>query len=117
MTNLQGEAKLLRIFTGSLDKVGSTPLYEFITLAAKRAGLAGATVLQGVMGYGANSRLHTAKILTISSDLPMIVEIIDESEKIDQFVSTIRQYLQGSKYGGMITTEKVMVEVYRASKP
>lgn len=112
--NLSGEAKLLRIFTGSRDKVGNTPLYEFITYSAKRAGLAGATVLQGVMGFGANSRVHKAKVLTLSADLPMIVEIVDEPEKIDAFVESIRQYLQNSRFGGMITTEKVHVEVYRA---
>ena len=87
---LSGEAKLLRIFTGSQDKAGQTPLYEFIVYSAKRAGLAGATVLQGVMGFGANSRVHSAKLLTLSSDLPMVIEIVDEAEKIDQFVDAIR---------------------------
>lgn len=104
---------MLRIFTGSHDKVGGTPLYEFIVYSAKRAGLAGATVLQGVMGFGANSRIHTAKILTLSADLPMVIEIVDESAKIDEFVVSIHKYLQKSQYGGLITTEKVNVLVYR----
>lgn len=110
---LQGECKLLRIFTGSHDKAGGTPLYEFIVYQAKRAGLAGATVLQGVMGFGANSRVHTAKILTLSADLPMIIEIVDETAKIDAFVDSIQKYLQNSRYGGLITTENVNVLVYR----
>ncbi|HBZ66264.1 MAG TPA: hypothetical protein DEO70_05450 [Bacteroidales bacterium] len=114
--NLSGEAKLLRIFTGSQDKAGHTPLYEFIVYSAKRAGLAGATVLQGVMGFGAGSNIHSAKILTLSGDLPMVVEIVDEAEKIDKFVATIQQHLQKSAFGGMITTEKVNVIVYRPEK-
>lgn len=114
---LSGEAKLLRIFTGSQDKAGQTPLYEYIVYSAKRAGLAGATVLQGVMGFGANSRIHSAKLLTLSSDLPMVIEIVDETEKIDRFVKAIQHHLQNSTFGGMITTEKVNVIIYQPQKP
>jgi hypothetical protein len=112
---IEGEAKLLRIFVGSADKVNSTPLYEFIVFAAKRYGLAGATVLRGVMGYGANSMVHSAKILSISEDLPIIIEIIDVEDKIDAFVTSIEPYFDNLKYGVLITSEKVHVLRYAPS--
>lgn len=110
---LYGEAKLLRIFVGSRDKMGSTPLYEAIVLAAKKFGIAGATVLRGVMGYGANSFVHTARILTLSEDLPMVIEMVDESSKIDDFIKQVERFFDHPKYGGLITTEKVQVLVYK----
>jgi PII-like signaling protein len=113
---LRGEAKLLRIFLGSQDKVNGKPLYEEIVFAAKKQGLAGATVLKGVMGYGANSLIHTTKILDISDEIPVVVEIIDEEEKISNFINTINPYFENSKYGGLITTEKVGVLYYKGSK-
>jgi uncharacterized protein len=113
---LLGESKLLRIFVGSCDKVNNTPLYEFIVFSAKRFGLAGATVLKGVMGYGATSVIHTAKILDLSEDLPIVIEIIDEESKISSFITSIEKYLESSKYGGLITTEKVNVIIYKPSK-
>jgi uncharacterized protein len=112
---IEGEAKLLRIFVGSTDKVNNTPLFEFIVYTAKRYGLAGATVLRGVMGYGANSMVHSAKILAISEDLPVIIEIIDSSEKIDGFVSSIEKYLDNLKFGVLITSEKVHIVKYAPS--
>src|SRR5438132_12055739 len=83
------EAYLLRILVGESDKHGHIPLYEAIVLKAREAGLAGATVLRGLMGFGKHSVLHTAKILRLSEDLPMVVEIVDSLEKIDAFLPTL----------------------------
>ena len=112
----EGEAKLVLIFVGSSDKINNVPLYEEIVFAAKRSGLAGATVLKGVMGFGANSIIHSAKILAISEDLPVIIEIVDDAEKIDQFLPEVEKYFSNSKYGVLITTETVMVIRYSAKK-
>ena len=113
---IEGEAKLLRIFVGSSDKVGHQPLYEYIVFEAKRFGLAGASVIRGVMGFGANSVVHSAKILEMSEDLPIIVEIIDQSDKIDQFIVSIEKHFEDHKYGVLITTEKAHVIRYSSSK-
>lgn len=112
----EGEAKMLRIFVGSSDKINNIPLYEEIVFAAKKSGLAGATVLKGVMGFGANSMIHSAKILSISEDLPVIIEIIDEEKKIDLFIPEIEKYFDNLKYGVLITSEKVKVLRYSAKK-
>jgi uncharacterized protein len=113
---LKGEAKLVRIFVGSSDLAGNTPLYEHIVFAAKKQGLAGVTVLKGVMGFGASSFIHTAKVLAISEDLPMVIEIVDEASKIDAFIPTLSKYFDESKWGGIITTEKVNVLAYSSAK-
>ena len=105
------EGYLLRIFVGESDKVGHRPLYEVIVLKAREAGLAGATVLRGVMGYGKNSVLHTAKILRLSEDLPMVVEIVDSLEKVEAFLPE----LDGMITDGLVTLEKVRVVHYRSS--
>lgn len=105
------EGYLLRIFVGESDKVGHRPLYEVIVLKAREAGLAGATVLRGVMGYGKNSVLHTAKILRLSEDLPMVVEIVDSLEKVESFLPE----LDGMITDGLVTLEKVRVLHYRSS--
>jgi PII-like signaling protein len=105
------EGYLLRIFVGESDKVGHRPLYEVIVLKAREAGLAGATVLRGVMGYGKNSVLHTAKILRLSEDLPMVVEIVDSLEKVEAFLPE----LDGMITDGLVTLEKVRVLHYRSS--
>ena len=112
---IEGEAKLLRIFVGSSDKMNNTPLYEFIVYEAKRFGLAGATVLRGVMGYGASSMVHSAKILAISDDMPIIIEIVDEASKIEQFLTTVEKDFEKSKYGMLVTMEKVNVIHYSHS--
>jgi len=108
----QDESYLLRIFIGESDKVGHKPLYEVIVLKAREAGLAGSTVLRGVMGFGKNSILHTAKILRLSEDLPMVVEIIDSVEKIEAFLPTLDTLISD----GLVTLEKVKVIHYEASK-
>ena len=109
---LKGEAKLLRVFLGESDKVGHTPLHEAIVREARHAGLAGATVLRGVLGYGATSRIRTAKILDLSTDLPVIVEIVDAEAKIDLFLPRLHDLFGQAGSGGLITMEKVQIIKY-----
>jgi hypothetical protein len=104
------EAALLRIFIGESDRWQGRPLYEAIVLKARAAHLAGATVLRGPMGFGKTSRLHTAKILRLSLDLPLVIEIVDSDEKIQAFLPE----LDGILGGGLVTIEKVRVIEYRA---
>lgn len=106
-------AKLLRIFIGESDKVSQQPLYEAIVFEAKKQSLSGATVTRGIMGFGANSKIHTAKLFEISSDLPLVIEIIDSEEKIKAFVITVEQLFEESKSGGLITIEKAEIIRYR----
>lgn len=101
--------KLLRIFIGEDDRWNNRPLYEAIVLKARESGLAGATVLRGPMGFGASSRLHTAKILRLSEDLPMIIEIVDTEEKVQSFLPELDSMIQE----GMVTIEEVEVFRYR----
>src|ERR1041384_4854671 len=103
------DAKLLRIFVGESDKMGQQPLYEAIVFEAKKQGLSGATVTRGMMGFGANSKIHTAKLFEISSDLPMIIEIVDTEEKIRAFTQTVEDLFEQTKSGGLITIEKAEV--------
>ncbi len=106
---LPKEAELLRIFIGESDRLDGRPLYEAIVEIARREGLAGATVLRGTLGFGANSRIHTAKVLRLSEDLPMVIEIVDAPEKIAAFLGL----LDGIVKEGLITLEKVRVLAYR----
>lgn len=106
---LPSEASLLRIFIGESDKADGKPLYEVIVREARRRGLAGATVLRGFLGFGAASRIHTAKILRLSEDLPIVVEIVDAPEKIDAFLPD----LDGLIGEGLVTLEKVRIISYR----
>ncbi|HKO41839.1 MAG TPA: DUF190 domain-containing protein [Pyrinomonadaceae bacterium] len=108
---LPEEGYLLRIFVGESDKVGHKPLYEVIVLKAREAGLAGATVLRGVMGFGKNSILHTAKILRLSEDLPMVIEIVDSREKVEAFLPALDAMIED----GLVTLEKINVVHYKAS--
>lgn len=105
------EAELVRIFIGESDKHGSRPLYEVIVEEARRRGMAGATVLRGILGFGADSRIHTAKILRLSEDLPIVVEVVDSAERIAEFLPL----LDGMIDEGLITLEKVRVIAYRHS--
>ena len=107
---LEGQGVLLRIFIGESDRWQGKPLHEAIVLAAREHKLAGATVLRGPMGFGAHSRVHTAKILRLSEDLPMIVEIVDTQAAIDAFLPVLDAMVQE----GMITLEKVQVVTYRS---
>ena len=110
---LDQDSKLLRIFIGEIDKVGHQPLYEAILFAARKEGLAGASVLRGIMSYGASSKVHTAKWIEISEDLPVIVEIVDEEEKITAFLDTVNRLMEQSACGGLITVEKAFVLYYK----
>jgi len=100
---------LLRIFVGESDRHGHRPLYESIVLQARAAGLAGATVLRGVMGFGKHSTLHTAKILRLSEDMPMIIEIVDSLEKIELFLPVLDELIKD----GLVTIEEIRVIHYR----
>ena len=109
---LPEEGQLLRIFIGESDKYGNQPLYEWIVRKARAFGLAGATVFRGLEGFGANSRVHTAKILRLSSDLPIVIEIVDTSEKIEQFMPVIDDAIKE----GLATLEKATIRFYRGGK-
>ena len=113
---LEGEGKLLRIFVGEADKLGRKPVYEAIVLKAREIGMAGATVLRGVESFGARSRIHTAKILRLSEDLPIIVEIVDTAEKIDRFIATAGEILEEAGSGGLITEERAHIIHYTPGK-
>jgi len=110
--NIPEEGYLLRIFVGESDRAGHRPLYEEIVLKAREAGLAGATVLRGVMGFGRNSILHTAKILRLSEDLPMVVEIVDSLEKVEAFMPQLDEMIKD----GLVTLEAVKVIQYKSSR-
>jgi len=107
------QAVLLRIFIGEDDRCDGSPLYEAIVLKAREQHLAGATVLRGAMGFGASSRLHTAKILRLSEDLPLVIELADSEDKINAFLPT----LDGMMTSGLITLEKIQVLQYGAKTP
>ena len=103
------DAVLLRIFIGESDRWEHKPLYEAIVMRAREQGLAGATVLRGPMGYGKTSRLHTAKILNLSTDLPLVIEIVDSEASINAFLPILDKMITG----GLVTLEKVKVLHYR----
>ena len=102
---------LLRIFIGESDRWGGKPLYEAIVIKARELHMAGATVLRGPMGFGAHSRMHTAKILRLSEDLPIVIEIVDAREKIDELLPQIDEMVEE----GLVTLEQVRVIKYRAN--
>lgn len=106
------EGHLLRVFIGEADKHEGKPLYEWLVQEARRQGLAGATVLRGMMGFGPGSRIYTTKILRLSEDLPIIVEVVDSREKLEAFLKTVDEVV----VNGMATLEKVQVHIYRAGK-
>jgi len=107
------EGYLLRIFIGESDKWHGKPLYETIVKKARELHMAGATVLRGPMGFGAHSRLHTAKVLRLSEDLPIVIEVVDRRERIDVFLPHIDEMVEE----GLVTLEPVEVIKYRASEP
>jgi uncharacterized protein len=110
---LPEEAVLLRIFIGEDDRYKRHPLYEAIVLKAREMHLAGATVLRGPLGFGKSSHMHTAKILRISMDLPMVIEIVDSLEKINAFLP----HLEGMMRGGLVTLERAQVIRYAQASP
>jgi hypothetical protein len=108
---LPSEAQLLRIFIGESDKHGHRPLYEGIVEEARKRGMAGATVVRGVMGFGKASRIHTAKILRLSMDLPIVIEIVDKPERIAAFLPDLDKMIED----GLVTLEPVQVIKYQAN--
>jgi PII-like signaling protein len=103
---------LLRLFIGESDKMDGRPLYEWIVVQARESGLAGATVVRGMMGFGANSRvIHTVRIERLSTDLPIVVEIVDTCDKVESFLEAIESRISG----GMATVEKVRIRLYRSA--
>ncbi len=109
---LPNEAELLRIFIGESDKWHGRPLYEVIVEESRKRGMAGATVLKGTLGFGADSRIHTAKILRLSEDLPLVIEIVDKPERIAEFLPLLDTMIDE----GLVTLEKVRVIAYRHSQ-
>lgn len=109
---LEGEGQLLRIFIGENDRWNGKPLYEAIVMKAREAGLAGTTVLRGLMGFGAKSRIHTAKVLRLSEDLPIVIEIADRPDRIQAFLPQLDEMV----VDGLVTLERVQVITYRAGK-
>ena len=111
--DLPSDCVLLRIFIGESDRHEGKPLYEVIVLKARELHLAGATVLRGAMGFGASSRIHTTKILRLSIDLPLVIEIVDSEEKINALLPVLKTIMGG----GLVTLENVRVLHYRNAQP
>ncbi|MEW6193972.1 MAG: DUF190 domain-containing protein [Bacteroidota bacterium] len=109
---IKGDAKLLRIFLGESDKIHSINVYEKIVMKAREEGLAGATVFRGIMGFGGKSRIHTSKILRLSEDLPLIIEIVDEVVKIEKFIPVVESIFNEANCGGLITIEHAEIIKY-----
>jgi uncharacterized protein len=109
---LKGEGKLLRIFIGESDKWHGKPLYQAIVLRLREEGLAGATVLRGIEGFGAKSHLHTARILRMSEDLPLVIEVVDDAARIDAVLPILDEMVED----GLVTLERIEVVHYRANK-
>jgi len=108
---IEGEGRLVRIFIGESDRHEGRPLYDVIVRRARKEGLAGATVLRGIEGFGGQSRIHTTSILRLSEDLPIVVEIVDRADRIERFLPVLDELVKD----GLITIEKVQVIAYRQS--
>jgi PII-like signaling protein len=114
--NTNDNVKVLRIYTSSTDKLKHTPMYEMLVFAARRNGMAGATVQKGVMGYGSSSVVHSAKFWETDDKLPVVVEIIDESSKIEAFFEVIKPYLESVRYGCLVTIEDAHVLMSKSGR-
>jgi PII-like signaling protein len=110
--NISEKTGILRIYSGETDKVHGCPLFEEIVFEARKAGLAGATVTKGIMSFGASHSMHTMKIFALSGDLPIIIEIVDNIEKLDAFVSRLNEIMDLSKKGGLVTFQEIDVLRY-----
>jgi PII-like signaling protein len=114
--NISGQAVMLRVFVGEGDKLGHQPLYEVIVRQARDADLAGATVLKSIMSFGATARIRSQKILDLSADLSMVIEIIDEEEKILKFKSELTDLFERAGCGGLVTQENIRITQYCPKK-
>jgi len=110
---LPKQGTLLRIFVGESDRRDGKPLYEWLLLAAREHGIAGATVVRGMAGFGAKSRMHTAKILRLSEDLPIVIEMVDTAESIEAFMKVVDEAVEE----GLATLERVEIRFYRSGVP
>lgn len=110
------QVKVLRIYTSSTDKFKHTPLFEMLVFAARRKGMAGATVHKGIMGYGGSSVVHSAKFWETNEKLPVVVEIVDESAKIEAFTEMIKPYLESLRYGCLVTIEDARILYYKEGR-
>jgi len=113
---LNGQSKLLTIYTGEMEKYNHRLLYEAIVYAAKKSGMAGATVTKGIMSFGANSKIHTTKIFALSADLPMKIEIVDSEDMIGRFIKVVEKMFDKSNSAGLITVTDTLVVQYLQSK-
>lgn len=111
------KAKRMKIYISSTDKYERTPLYELVVFSARKAGLAGATVLKGIMGYGASSEIYSNKVWELTEKVPLVIEMVDEPEKIDTFFKTIKPYFEKSGKGHIITVEETTVLMHKAGMP
>jgi uncharacterized protein len=114
MKTNQSDTYVLRIFIGSTDHYEHQPLYEYLVFKAKKQGLAGATVMKGVMSFGASSVIHSYKFWEVSDKVPVVVEIIDEESKIMEYFDTVRKHLETMKYGCLVTLDKTNVLLYKS---
>ena len=110
---ISGTAVLLRIFLGESDKLGHLPLYEAIVKRARQEGVAGATVLKGVLGYGASDHIRTSKLLDLSGDMPMVIEIVDAETRIEAFRPILAEMIEETGRGAMVTMENIRVVHYK----
>ena len=110
------QAGILRIFISSTDKFRQSPLYEFIVFQAKKEGIAGATVLKGMLGYGASSVIHSYKFWEVSDKVPTVIELVDEEDKLLSFYERIRTQLETMNYGCLVTFEKTTVLLYKSGQ-
>jgi PII-like signaling protein len=110
---LQGQSILLRIFVGESDKIGHQLLYEAILLKAREKGLAGGTALKGIMSFGASTRMHLSRLIELSEDMTIVIEIVDHAEKIENFLPEVNSLFEKCGKGGLITMEKVDVVYYK----
>ncbi len=109
---IEGRAGILKIYVGESDKVQGRPLFEEIVFEARKAGMAGATVLKGIMSFGASHSVHTLKIFALSGDLPVVIEIVDTVEKLDEFAARVNELMDLSQKGGLVTFQEVDVLRY-----
>jgi PII-like signaling protein len=113
---ISGQAGILKIYVGESDKVHGRALFEEIVFEARKAGLAGASVFKGIMSYGASHSIHTQKIFALSADMPVTIEIIDNKEKLDEFLQTVNKLMDKSKKGGLITFQDIEVLRYEVGE-